>query len=571
MKDFLSSHKGKLIVCVLAIICVVGVVAIILITLPKDYRSIKVDGLSGTTIITNESNLSENAYKGMHLESGDNVSVEADSNMTLLFDADKYMFADEGTKFRVEASGSSDKANTKTKIILEEGSVLCRLDSKLNEDEVYEVETPNSTMSVRGTIFRMAIYQDESGENYTKLDVLEGSVKVNLHMEDGQKTDEEEMVEAGQAATVHSNSEISEFVIGESTISYEDYTEPMSQFIIDTIDSGREIYIEKDLFIHYTESDIHTTIETVIKEASCSEEGKKEIYCSICDEIVHVENIEKLEHMPGEWIEKSEGTCIEKATEVLTCLVCGEDIETKELELGEHSYSDWTISKEGTCINQGKESSTCEFCGDIKTRVIEPTGHEFGEWEVTAEVSCTTKGETTRICGKCGEVEKKENIFAEHKYGKWSISKAATCTTEGEEVRTCSECGNNEKQVIAALGHTFGEWVMQLQPTCITDGENMRFCNLCGEVEIEAITGGSGHSFQQHTSSVNHWWMPLASDPTGRILDYVVAEVSCTTCKNYGDYQEYYLHQILPLETKYDDASGNLIYYKCTCGFEYHQ
>ena len=48
---------------------------------------------------------------------------------------------------------------------MSEGSVLCRLDSKLGDEEIFEVETPNSVMSVRGTIFKMTIYKDENGEN----------------------------------------------------------------------------------------------------------------------------------------------------------------------------------------------------------------------------------------------------------------------------------------------------------------------------------------------------------------------------------------------------------------------
>ena len=110
---FLNSFKGKIILGVSlgAGAIVAGAVVFTLIMAPKDYRSIKVNGLTGTTVITDESNVSENAYKGMNLESGDKVMVETDSNMTLLFDADKYMFADAGTKFTVEASGNSKKNN----------------------------------------------------------------------------------------------------------------------------------------------------------------------------------------------------------------------------------------------------------------------------------------------------------------------------------------------------------------------------------------------------------------------------------------------------------------------------
>ena len=221
MRALLSTLKGKIIVATIGSLIVAGiVVAFILIIGPKAYRSIKINQLTGQTVITDEKNVEVTAYAGMNLQSGNKVSVLEKSNLVLLMDADKYMFADAGTKFKLEASGDSEKGNTKTKVILEEGSILCRLDSKLSDKEVFEVETPNSTMAVRGTIFRMSIYQDATGENYTQLDVLEGTVQVDLYMENGEKTGEEGIVEAGQAATVHSNPEISEFVIGESDITY---------------------------------------------------------------------------------------------------------------------------------------------------------------------------------------------------------------------------------------------------------------------------------------------------------------------------------------------------------------
>ena len=182
MKGFLATLKGKIIAGVISVLVVAGgIVAAVVVLGTQDYRSIKVDTLTGQSIIIDEKNVETEAYKGMNLKAGNMIEVKKGGNMTLLLDADKYMFADEGTKFKIEASGNSKKSSTKTKIVLEEGSVLCRLDSKLSDQETFEVETPNSVMSVRGTIFKMTIYKDENGENYARVDVLEGAVKVDLY------------------------------------------------------------------------------------------------------------------------------------------------------------------------------------------------------------------------------------------------------------------------------------------------------------------------------------------------------------------------------------------------------
>lgn len=567
MKKILSTVKGRVITGVVGVLFVACVVGAVIAILPKDYRNIKITNLSGEVIVSNNAYDTQYAYTGMNLESGNYVSVEKQSNMVLLLDADKYMFADEGTKFKVEASGDSEKSNTRTKIVLEEGSILCRLDSALSDEESFEVETPNSTMAVRGTIFRMSIYQDEAGENYTQLDVLEGSVKVDLYMEDGEKTGKEGIVEAGQAATVHSNPEISEFVIGESDISYEDFSDVMAEFVVASVEEGQEICIGTSLFKHYTGLENHPEDETITREATCALEGKKEFYCSICDVVVREEVIEKLEHTPGEVEETTEGTCEEKAKELTTCLVCGEKFVLNELEFGEHKYSDWKLSKEVTCTVKGEESSICEYCGDVKTRTIEPTGHEFGEWVETSIASCVTNGENTRICNMCGKIET-ESISGEHNYGSWVVKKAATCIATGEQTKTCSECGKAETQTIAALGHSFDAWQVQMEATCESNGEMTRICNECGSIEFQEIAGGSGHSYPEHTSSVGHSWVPKTTDPTGRELDYIVVELQCSTCKDYGSTQQYEYLEVQAEETRYDDTTGVLIYYKCACGYE---
>lgn len=147
-----------------------------------EVRSISVEELNGTTHVTNVTGETD-AYVGEKLASGDDVKVDADSNMTLLIDSDKHLFADAGTHFCLEATG---KANaTKTHINLYEGSVLSGIDNKLKADETYEVSTPNATMAVRGTVFNVCVtYVD--GVPVTDVEVVEGTVAVTT-MQNGEE------------------------------------------------------------------------------------------------------------------------------------------------------------------------------------------------------------------------------------------------------------------------------------------------------------------------------------------------------------------------------------------------
>ena len=478
---FLNSFKGKIILGMSlgAGAIVAGAVVFTLIMAPKDYRSIKVNGLTGTTVITDESNVSENAYKGMNLESGDKVMVETDSNMTLLFDADKYMFADEGTKFKVVASGNSKKATTKTKIVLEDGSVLCRIDTKLKDEEVYEIETPNSTMSVRGTLFKMSVYKDEKGENYTKIDVLEGSVKVDLHMEDGEKTGEEGLIEAGQAATVHSNPDISEFVVGESTISYEDFTEEMANFVVKAVDEGREICIEKELFKHFT-------------------------------------GLEK-EHTPGDWKVEEEAPCVER----LRCKECNAIMEEREIDFDKHDLERETIEKQEGCTLRTIVQDVCKACKMTKEiSSQEEVKHTYGDWKITKDVTCTTAGVRQMVCSVCGDTISENITEKGHSYSDWNVTASASCTAAGVQERTCSTCGEKETSAVAALGHNYKK-LSEVAAGCMEAGESKDKCDRCGDVVTTTFPAVG------HTNVYSHEDYVFDYASNGFTVSYVA---TCATC-----------------------------------------
>lgn len=492
MKTFLSTLKGKIIAGVVSVLLITGVVVtVVAVTSPKDYRTIKISELNGQTIISNESNSMQDAYKGMNLKSGDVVTVQEDANMTLLLDMDKYMFADAGTKFKVEASGNSEKSNTKTRIVLEEGSVLCRLDSKLGDEESFEVETPNSVMSVRGTIFKMSIYKDENGDTYARVDVLEGSVKVDLYNENGEKTGEEGLIEAGQAATVHSNTELSEFVIGDSNISYDDFSGPMASFVIETVDEGREICIGEDLFKHYTGLETHPEEGTVIKEPTCSEEGEKEIYCATCDAVVRIEPIETIEHTPGEWAVETEATCVER----LRCTECNEIIEEREIDFDMHDLEQETVETQEGCDVHIVVQDVCQACGmtqEVSARDVKR--HTYGDWEVTTASTCEAAGARQRTCSVCGDVETEEVAATGHSYSVTS-SVTATCTTSGSSTSTCSNCGNQTTTSVAATGHsvvyTHENFALGDQYYTFTTTYQSK-CSVCGIVLSTATHSGTG-------------------------------------------------------------------------------
>lgn len=168
----------------------------------ESYRTIAVSETNGTTTITRSAKDVFDAYEGVHLLSGDDAKVSKASDMTMELDGDKHVYAEENTHFSLSAAGK--EGSTKTVINLEDGSVLVRIDNKLGEEENFDVDTPNSTMSVRGTVFRVSV--DNNGNQVcTTIQTYEGTVEAQVKDEKGKLTGESFMVEAGEEAAVLTN------------------------------------------------------------------------------------------------------------------------------------------------------------------------------------------------------------------------------------------------------------------------------------------------------------------------------------------------------------------------------
>lgn len=157
-------------VCVIALLVVTGVV--VLGQRKEKYRLIKVDSYEGVVTLHRDST-EEKIFEGMHLKSGDVLNTAEGSHMLLLADDDKHLMAEENTGFSIVAVGNKGKGGIT--INLEYGSTLISIDNKLNEGSSFEVNTPNATLSVRGTVFRVSY---DTVRMYTIVEILEGTVEI---------------------------------------------------------------------------------------------------------------------------------------------------------------------------------------------------------------------------------------------------------------------------------------------------------------------------------------------------------------------------------------------------------
>ena len=203
------------------------------VAIPKEesYRVIQVYDIEGTAQVTREDMGLMDAYVNMQLQNQDDAETGSDSYVQMKMDEDKYLLMEPDTCVSIEATGND--IDSKTKIVLTKGAIVNRIEKKLSENSTYEVETPNSTMAVRGTQFRVAISEpDENGNVYTTLEVYDGSVEsvINEINPDGSITQKKLTIEAGKKVTIRGTLKDAEYLGDIQDIVY-DYDNPVLDFI----------------------------------------------------------------------------------------------------------------------------------------------------------------------------------------------------------------------------------------------------------------------------------------------------------------------------------------------------
>lgn len=233
--------KGPLIGAIAGVAVVILAVVVILLLNRKEavYRIIKVFELDGKSTVTRQDIGDLDAYDNMVLESGDQVYVDTGS-LILKMDEDKYVYAEEKTRFQLEAAGTSE--NSKTRIRLEEGILTNEIQNKLSDESSYEVNTPNSTMSVRGTIYMVDVYE-EDGIRYTKVSVFEGAVATKLIYADGSVSDQEKLVEKGKEVLIYDDNSGTDYVGEPSDIDYSALPQGVIAFLLEKANAGYDIGI----------------------------------------------------------------------------------------------------------------------------------------------------------------------------------------------------------------------------------------------------------------------------------------------------------------------------------------
>ena len=237
--NLLKSKKFILISSITAAVAVVAAVLIIVLNKEDAYRIVKVFEVDGDANVEREDTGSLDPYANMLLVTGDHVSLDK-GTLSLRADEDKYIYLEEQTELVLHATG--DAANSKTKIDLLRGAITNEIQNKLVGDSSYEINTPNSTMSVRGTIFYVCVYEVD-GVKYTKVVVFSGSVATRLIYKDGTVSDREVLVGKGDEVTIYEDDTVTDYVTDPTPIVFEELPESILRKLQDLIKGGNDVSI----------------------------------------------------------------------------------------------------------------------------------------------------------------------------------------------------------------------------------------------------------------------------------------------------------------------------------------
>lgn len=234
--------------------------------------------------------------------------------------------------------------------------------------------------------------------------------------------------------------------------------------------------------------------------ATCEADGSAVMYCETCDAELKNETIPALDHVWGnEQITLS--TCSEKGKVEFTCTRCSKATKTVDIDENPDAHSLTTTTTPATCTKDGSAVTSCTLCGSkLVETALAMTGHNWGDWEVTKAATNTADGEMTRYCQNNGCTEKETVAIpmGGHKFDTVpSAITPASCTQEGSATYNCTahnSCGVTITVTLAKTQHTLK--TDSKNASCTETGYVKTYCSACDEVYTNMTLGKLAHEFE---------------------------------------------------------------------------
>ena len=214
--------------------------------------------------------------------------------------------------------------------------------------------------------------------------------------------------------------------------------------------------------------------------------------CGDCDTVLKEQTVIPAAGHQLESATVLEPGCVSGGVNQERCSVCGEIVALENIKALGHDYQS-TVT-EPTCEDPGYTTHTCTRCGDSYTdSYVSPTDHHYSDGVVTREPTCTEEGEMTYTC-TCGDTHTEPIPTIDHDYAPTVTE--PTCTEMGYTTHTCTQCDASYVDTYTVPnGHSWDEGETVTPPTLINTGLLRQHCTVCDEIletVIPALTSCDG-------------------------------------------------------------------------------
>ena len=320
---------------------------------------------------------------------------------------------------------------------------------------------------------------------------------------------------------------------------------------------------------------------TVTIQPGCTTAGTKTFGC-ICG-ATKTENIDAAGHKFGDWEIVKEATCTAEGREERVCSVCSAKEAKGIVELS-HKESDW-IKDEN---NHWKKCTVCDVIVGAKEE------HVFGDWITDTPATENTAGSRHQECSLCKykNTEIIPVLSHTHKYDKEAtdekyLKSAATCTVPAVYYRSC-KCGEKgtetfEYGTVNPDNHTGGTEIRNaseanhvLQTKGYTGDTYCRGCNTKLSSGTEILPGDHIPESVWKMNENNHW-KECSAFGCGIIIENTSGahvydgdgDADCNICGYTRTIIPIHKHGLEPVEAVAATctSTGNTEHYKCKdCG-----
>ncbi len=189
MLKILSENLKLIMIGVISILMIIAGAIVLSLYFGGDVaRKLVVTEISGDAYISRDGKRM-NVGKHASIQSGDIVSTGEKGSLRISFDGDKSVWVEPGTSVYIYFTEIASEGDIS--VNLTKGSVICQINNKLKKNSDFVLKTPNSTVSVRGTVFRAEfdVAQEYMGyENVmiTQVQNFDGTVALQLYDADKQ-------------------------------------------------------------------------------------------------------------------------------------------------------------------------------------------------------------------------------------------------------------------------------------------------------------------------------------------------------------------------------------------------